>query len=124
MNNICPRTILRSLSVVFSLSLFSILVQTTVAQEAKDWPAWMGAERDGVYHETGIIDSIPESGLKVKWRMPVAAGYAGPAVADGKVVVFDYVKSDGEIANDPGKRVELKGVERITVMKSDTGEKI
>ena len=124
MNNICPRTIFRSLSVVFSLSLFSILVQTTVAQEAKDWPAWMGAERDGVYHETGIIDSIPESGLKVKWRMPVAAGYAGPAVADGKVVVFDYVKSDGEIANDPGKRVELKGVERITVMKSDTGEKI
>jgi len=124
MNNI-PRTIFRHLSLIFSLSLFSVLVQTTVmAQEAQDWPAWMGAGRDGVYRETGIIDTIPESGLKVKWRMPIAAGYAGPAVAGGKVVVFDYVKSGGEIKNDPGERVELKGAERITVMKAETGETI
>ena len=50
----------------------------------------MGPNRDGVYQESGIIDSIPDSGLKVKWRMPIHGGYAGPAVADGKVFVFDY----------------------------------
>ncbi|MDB4766335.1 PQQ-like beta-propeller repeat protein [bacterium] len=91
---------------------------------ADNWPAWMGAQRDGVYRETGIVDSIPESGLKVKWRMPISAGYAGPAVADGKVIVFDYVKSDGEVKNDPGTRVELKGSERITAMSAATGETI
>ena len=105
-----------------------LLIYLTVAlpdtSSADNWPAWMGAQRDGVYRETGIVDSIPEAGLKVKWRMPISAGYAGPAVADGKVVVFDYVKSDGEVKNDPGTRVELKGSERITAMNADTGETI
>jgi outer membrane protein assembly factor BamB len=91
---------------------------------ADDWPAWMGAGRDGVYREDGIIDSIPPDGLKIKWRQPIAAGYAGPAVADQKVVVFDYVKSTGEILNDPGQRVELQGAERITVLDAQTGEMI
>jgi outer membrane protein assembly factor BamB len=89
---------------------------------ADDWPAWMGAQRDGVYRESGIVTSIPDSGLKVKWRKPVAEGYAGPAVAGGKVVVFDYVKSAGEVLNDPGKRVELQGAERITAFEGATGE--
>ncbi len=91
---------------------------------ADDWPAWMGADRDGVYRETGIIDSIPPEGLPVKWRMPVSAGYAGPAVADGRVIVFDYVKSEGEVKNDPNTRVELQGAERITAMDAETGETI
>lgn len=91
---------------------------------ADDWPQWMGADRDGVYHEDGIIESIPDSGLKVKWRQPIAAGYAGPAVSGGKVIVFDYVKSTGDILNDPGQRVSLKGNERITVMDALTGEEI
>lgn len=91
---------------------------------ADDWPAWMGADRDGVYREEGIIESIPKSGLVVKWRQPIAAGYAGPAVAAGKVVVFDYVKSTGDIVNDPGQRVLLQGAERITVMDAETGQTI
>jgi len=88
---------------------------------ADDWPAWMGADRDGVYRESGIVKSIPESGLKVKWRKPIAEGYAGPAVADGRVVVFDYVKTEGDVVNDPGKRVQLQGAERITALDASTG---
>lgn len=89
-----------------------------------DWPRWMGENNDGVYQETGIIDSIPESGLNVKWRQPTAGGYAGPAVADGKVLIFDYVKSDGEVKNDPDKRVQLQGVERLRALDMNTGEEI
>ena len=33
--------------------------------------------RDGVYHESVIVDSIPKSGLKVKWRVPIQGGCAG-----------------------------------------------
>lgn len=101
--------------------LLSVLASPATAD---NWPGWMGATRDGVYRETGIIDSIPEAGLKVKWRMPIGAGYAGPAVADGKVIVFDYVKSKGEVKNDPGTRVELTGIERITALDAATGETI
>jgi len=72
--------------------------------DANDWGQWMGKNRDGVYHESGIIDSIPESGLQVKWRMPVGAGYAGPAVADGKVYGADQdmgslIAADGKDGN-------------------------
>ena len=121
--NLLRQTVLRCLSSVFSLSLLAVLLHGDSVM-ADDWPAWMGANRDGVYRETGIVDSIPESGLNVKWRKPIAAGYAGPAVAGGKVVVFDYVKSEGQIKNDPGARVELKGSERITTMDASTGETV
>ena len=120
--NQLQRILFQRLSATLLLMLLTVIQSGT--SRADNWPAWMGANRDGVYRETGIVNSIPESGLKVKWRKPVSAGYAGPAVADGKVVVFDYVKSEGEVKNDPGTRVELKGSERITAMSADTGETI
>ena len=63
---------------------------------AEDWGQWMGPNRDGVYNESGVIDAIPETGLEIKWRTPIKGGYAGPAVADGKVFVFDYL-SEGSV---------------------------
>ncbi len=42
-----------------------------------DWPGWLGAERDSVWRETGILKTLPADGLRAKWRTPVAAGYAG-----------------------------------------------
>src|SRR5262245_4526177 len=56
---------------------------------ADDWPEWRGKGRLGVWNETGIVDKIPESGLPVTWRTPIHAGYAGPAVAGGRVFVTD-----------------------------------
>lgn len=99
-------------------------VLVSVPSFADDWPGWMGADRDGVYRETGIVESISEDGLKVKWRTPIAGGYAGPAVADGKVFVFDYVKEAGESINDPGIRPELTGIERLSAFDESTGERI
>ena len=58
---------------------------------AGDWPQWMGPKRDNVWREPGVIDKFPPGGPKVKWRAPVAWGYSGPAVADGRVYVMDYV---------------------------------
>ncbi len=92
---------------------------------ADDWNQWMGPTRDGVYNETGIIDSIPESGLKVKWRMPVHGGYAGPAVAGGKVFLYDYKVPEGAtFRNNPGKRSKLKGTERLVAFDEATGKEL
>ncbi|WP_246114219.1 outer membrane protein assembly factor BamB family protein [Rubripirellula tenax] len=91
---------------------------------ADNWPGWMGPTRDGVYRETGIIEEVPAEGLKIKWRTPIAGGYAGPAVADGRVFVFDYVKTAGEAFNNPGERANLDGRERLTALNEETGKPI
>ena len=91
---------------------------------ADDWGQWMGPNRDGVLHEDGLIDAIPMDGLKVKWRTPIRGGYAGPAVADGKVFVFDYVQEGGEAFNQPTQRADLKGRERLVVLNESDGTEI
>ena len=91
---------------------------------ADDWEQWMGPQRDGVYRETGIIDSIPEKGLKVHWRVPVNGGYSGPAVADGRVFVFDYKIKSGKAFNNPGARANLEGAERLVAIDAATGKEI
>ncbi len=91
---------------------------------ADDWPQWMGPQRDDVYRESGVIDSIPEEGLKVKWRVPIAGGYAGPAVADGRVFVTDYVAQTNEISNNPGARQDRQGKERVLAFDEETGDKL
>ena len=58
---------------------------------ADDWPQWLGPQRDSVWRETGILDTFPAAGPTVLWRHPVGGGFAGPAVADGRVFVMDYV---------------------------------
>src|SRR5215208_5311771 len=80
---------------------------------ADDWPQWMGPTRDDVWHETGVIEKFPEGGPKILWRVPIFGGYSGPAVVGGKVFVSDYVKSSGEIKNDPGAKAILAGRERV-----------
>ena len=55
----------------------------------EDWPQWRGSQRDGVWHETGILQSFPPEGLKVLWRVPVGVGFSSPVVAQGRVYLTD-----------------------------------
>lgn len=91
---------------------------------ADDWPQWLGPDRDGTWHEQGVIAEFPETGPGVRWRVPVGLGYSGPSVADGKVFLMDYVKSDGELINNPAMAVPLKGRERVLCLDAETGKKI
>ncbi len=91
---------------------------------AADWPQWMGEKRDGVWRETGILEKFPESGLAVKWRVPINGGYAGPAVAGGRVYVMDYVRSAGDAKPDPNTRSEVKGKERVLCLNAADGKEI
>ena len=102
-----------------ALILLSISFAVAVAD---DWPQWMGPGRDGRWNETGIIDKFPAGGAKILWRTPMAGGYAGPAVAAGKVYVTDYVRSAGEAKNDPGTRPELQGRERVLCLDAASGQ--
>ncbi len=110
----------------FPNSLLAILGCTlcAVSVQADDWPQWMGPARDGVYRETGIAKTMPIGGLPVLWRAPVAGGYSGPAVADGRVIVMDYVTASGTSTNNPGGRDAMTGSERVLAFDAATGREL
>ncbi|MFL5329674.1 MAG: PQQ-binding-like beta-propeller repeat protein [Gemmataceae bacterium] len=89
---------------------------------ADDWPQWMGPQRDDVWRETGILEKFPEGGPKFLWRTPIAGGYAGPAVANGRVFVTDFVTKTGKPAE--GERLPSKneGKERVLCLDKSTGK--
>src|SRR5436305_7087794 len=65
------------------------LLAVTAAARADDWPQWAGPRRDGIWRETGIIERFPPGGPKVEWRVPIGAGYSGPAVVGDRLYVMD-----------------------------------
>jgi outer membrane protein assembly factor BamB len=54
-----------------------------------DWPQFRGPHRDGSWEETGILESFPREGLKIRWRQPVGGGWSSPVVVQGRVFIFD-----------------------------------
>ena len=80
---------------------------------ADDWPQWLGQNRDSVWREDGIVTQFPDEGLPVQWRAKVGLGYAGPAVAGGRVYLMDYQRETGKLTNNPGARDKLTGKERV-----------
>jgi outer membrane protein assembly factor BamB len=87
---------------------------------ADDWPQWMGPHRDNVWREEGLLETFPAEGPRVVWRVPIAGGYAGPAVAAGRVFVTDYVtEADVKIANF--ERKSSTGSERVLCLDEATG---
>src|SRR5436190_917722 len=57
--------------------------------QASDWPEWRGPNREGVWNETGLVETFPVGGPTIAWRAPVSRGYSSPIVADGRVYVTD-----------------------------------
>ena len=92
---------------------------------ADDWPQWMGPQRDGVWRETGIVERFPEGGPKVLWRTPINRGYAGPAVAGGRVYVMDRKVDDSPKAKAESARTGMtQGTERLLCLEAESGKVI
>ena len=99
------------------------------AAAADDWPQWLGPQRDGIWRETGILEKFPPGGPKVKWRVAIAGGYSGVAVAGDRLIVMDRQLGEGAKVQDekaiphrpPGS---IAGNERITCFNAHTGEQL
>ncbi len=92
---------------------FIVVGLTTASLRAEDWPQWRGVDRDGVWTDTGVVERFPDSGLQVRWRVPIRGGFASPAVAGGRVFVLDYEET-------PGSRT-MDGTERLLALDEETG---
>src|SRR5262245_31948506 len=96
-------------SLMNRIAILLVLTSST-ALMADDWPEWRGRGRLGVWTETGILDEFPREGLAIKWRTPINAGYAGPSVTGGRVYVTDFIRG-----------VNTKGTERAVCLDEKTG---
>jgi outer membrane protein assembly factor BamB len=108
---------------LLAVLVFIVCIGFIVNAFADDWSRWMGPNRDNVWSETKIIEEFPEGGPPVVWRAEIAGGYAGPAVANGRVFVSDYVTGDDvKIANF--ERTKSTGIERLICLDESTGKLI
>jgi outer membrane protein assembly factor BamB len=93
--------------------------------DAEDWPRWRGPLGDGVWREDGIRERFPPEGLPLRWRTPVGPGFAGPAVARGRVYLMDRAL-DGDASADVktqwNYRDQTTGRERVVCLDEGTGK--
>ena len=78
--------IVRLLHVILPVGCLLIMGSRALAG---DWPQFRGPHRDGTWDETGILETFPREGLKIRWRHPVGGGFSSPVVAQGRVFVSD-----------------------------------
>lgn len=98
-----------------------------------DWPQWRGPYRDGISEETGLLDSWPQEGPPLAWKLTglgqdvaavvtckVAQGFdmgerASPVVDNGQVVgctgnsTFFGIDADGKLMWKINARTDLRG---------------
>lgn len=116
------------------LTAIATFTLTTAGQAiAEDWPQWLGANRDGIWTEQGIMDKFPAGGPPLVWQQAIGSGYSGPAVSSGKLVVMDRISKpvDGtepfvHKGKVPGNknfvRQLLPGQERVLCLRESDGQ--
>lgn len=54
------------------------------------WPGFRGPGRDNVVRAAAVNPAFPATGPRKLWSVPLGFGYAGAAVAEGRVYLLDY----------------------------------
>jgi outer membrane protein assembly factor BamB len=98
-----------SIAAALTISSFQLFASNSLADE---WPQWGGPQRDLIWRETGIVKKLPVEGklLPRVWSAPIGEGYAGPAVANGRVIITD--------------RIRKRNVERVLCLGAKSGKEI
>ncbi|MCI0541156.1 MAG: PQQ-like beta-propeller repeat protein [Verrucomicrobiales bacterium] len=105
------------------LLVLAVFTLAAAGSRGDDWPQWLGPQRDSVWRETGIVDKFPDGGPKVRWRTPIGGGYAGPAVAGGRVYVTDRIlKSGGRDPANQFTRGQTPATERVLCLNEADGK--
>lgn len=62
--------------------------EKTLQQPEPEIAQWRGDMRDGVYHETGLLNEWPENGPEMLWSFEgIGKGYASPAILNDRIFV-------------------------------------
>ena len=55
------------------------------------WPQFLGPARNGVYSGNDLAVKWPAAGPAIVWKKDVGAGFSGPVVAQGRLILFHRV---------------------------------
>ncbi len=76
------------------VAFLTSLIFSFAIQAYADWPQFFGPKRNGVYDGPALTSSWEKSEPKPLWKKKVGQGFAGPAVADGKLIFFHRGDND------------------------------
>ena len=68
-----------------------VFLAASVTLAAQDWPQILGPGRNGVYSGPPIVSTLPAGGPPLVWKRDVGAGFAGPVVSAGRLILFHRV---------------------------------
>jgi outer membrane protein assembly factor BamB len=66
-------------------------VVSLASARAEDWPRWRGPRGDGSWNGPAVPDAWPAR-LRRVWKQPMAGGYCGVFVSEGRVYTMDREK--------------------------------
>ena len=75
----------------FGLGLNVVLMVAGASLMAQDWPQFLGPQRNGQYDGPALARRWPGGVPPELWRRSVGAGFAGPVVADARLVLFHRI---------------------------------
>ena len=65
---------------------------------AEDWPQFLGPDRNGVSRGPALVETWDASGPREVWRKSIGAGFSGPVVVQGRLILFHRV-SNSEVVD-------------------------
>lgn len=68
--------------------LLSTIALLASAASGNDWPQILGPHRNGVYEGQDLAATWPKEGPPLRWQRKIGAGFSGPAVMAGKLILF------------------------------------
>src|SRR5690606_5309099 len=100
---------------------------------ADDWPGWRGRDGRGVWTRGDLPERFDETTVRRRWGQPIGSGYAGIAIAGGRLYTLDFVADGESIADENGApRVQAhhpqrdlppkRGEERVVCLDPATGK--
>ena len=76
-----------------TIVLVLLVLACSASVIGQDWPQILGPNRNGIYTGPPIIPSFPRTGPTRLWIRDVGAGFAGPAVANDRLILFHRVNN-------------------------------
>src|SRR5207249_7202241 len=61
---------------------------------ARDWPQFLGPQRNGVYSGPPLATEWPAGGPRKVWQRLIGTGFAGPVVAGDRLILFHRVRDE------------------------------
>lgn len=89
-----PSSPCRTFSALTLCALAALGAASVVTRAAQDWPHFLGPARDGSYTGPALARDWPGGSPEELWRRDVGAGFAGPVVAGGRLLLFHRVGSE------------------------------